>query len=55
MKATYHEILEMIIDYQCELSKALISYNYEMIEIYSQKIAVLIRKILNENLMKVEK
>ena len=52
---TYNEILEMILDYQCSLSKALLNYDYEQIELYSNKIAILIRKILKDNTMFVSK
>lgn len=51
----YNEILEDIIDYQAALSKALLNYNYEQIEKYSNKIAILIRKILNDNKMTINK
>ena len=51
----YNDILEDIIDYQACLSKALLNYNYEEIEIYSRKIARLIKKLLDDNKMYVNK
>lgn len=55
MKLTYNEMLEMIIDYQAALSKALINYDYNNIEIYSKKIQVIINRILKDNLIYIEK
>ena len=55
MKASYNELIEDIIDYQACLSKAFLNYNYEEIELYSRKIARLIKKILDDNKMTINK
>ncbi len=50
-KFTYNEYLIMIIEYNAALSVALLNNDYVNIELYSNKIAKIIRKILNENKM----
>lgn len=52
--AKYQELLEYIIDYQAALSKALLNCDWNEVEIFSNKIGIIIRKILKDNLMKVE-
>lgn len=52
---SYPELLEMIIDYNAALSKALIAYNYADIELYAIKIGKIIRMILNDNKIRIDK
>ena len=51
----YEELLIDIIKFQSSLAIALITYNYTEIEYYQNRIAVLIRKILQLGLLPVDK